>query len=596
MRRPCFDQAGSHSNPMMALCEFASYGAFFEQQNKNKTRDSTVRSLSILLACGLLACASAHASPIVMTDQTAAAGLDFVHAYTNDHQSGPMSGGGAVGDFNNDGYPDIFALGSGGRADALYINQRNGTFVDQSEQWGLDELHRGVGATVADYDGDGDDDIYVTSFGAMTENAGMGRHRLYRNDGGVFTDVAQEAGVATSSTTHPDGYGATFGDYDLDGDLDLFVGAWHNARFVGSRLFRNDGDGRFSDATRESGILQGPTRAFGVIFADMDGDRFPEMLVAGDFGTTRYYRNNRDATFDELDPGSGLMIKPEPGSWTTPKAHNAMGTAVGDFNRDGQLDWFITAIWPTAALANDFWGNGLYLNHGDHIFTEVAENAGVHDGGWGWGTEAVDFDNDGWTDLAMTNGWPFTDPVSGASFDGERSYLWRNRGDLSFEDVGPAAGFMGAAEGRTMLTLDYDLDGDLDIAVLGNQSALQLHRNDLIMKEPPVDAHWLQVILDTSSDASLAPHGLGARVTVIAQDIKSTIQVTSGGTYLGQSERVAHFGLGRATLIKKLLVEWPDGRRTRLDLLPADQRITIRPPLTRSDRAIPVSRGRLRLP
>lgn len=531
-----------------------------------------------------------------MSDQTAASGLDFVHAYTNDHQSGPMVGGGAVGDFNNDGYPDIFALGSGGRADALFINQRDGTFSDQAAQWGLDELHRGVGATVADYDGDGDDDLYVTSFGAMSENATMGRHRLYRNDGDGFVDVAVAAGVATTTTTHPDGYGATFGDYDLDGDLDLFVGAWHNARVLGARLFRNEGDGSFVDVTRESGVIQGPTRAFGVVFSDMDGDRYPELLVAGDFGTARYYRNNRDGTFDELDPGSGLMIKPEPGTWTAPKAHNAMGTTVGDFNRDGRIDWFMTAIWPTAALENDFWGNGLYLNHGDHIFTEIAETAGVHDGGWGWGTEAIDFDNDGWTDLAMTNGWPFTDPVSGESFDEERSYLWRNRGDLTFEDVGQAAGFMRAAEGRTMLTLDYDRDGDMDMAVLGNQSALQLYRNDLILKEAPDDAQWLQIKLDTSSHASLAPHGLGARITIVTADHQAVFQVTSGGTYLGQSERLTHVGLGRASLINKLLVEWPNGRRTRLYDVAANQRVTVRPPLTRQDRATPVSRARLQAP
>ncbi|MFK8017669.1 MAG: FG-GAP-like repeat-containing protein [Gammaproteobacteria bacterium] len=529
-------------------------------------------SLSIAL---LLPVSAAFAAPLTFTDQTAAAGLDFAHAFTNDHQSGPMVGGGAVGDFNGDGYPDLFVLASGGRSDALYINNTDGTFTDHAQSWGLSERHRGVGATVADYDGDGDDDLYVTSFGVMGENSSPGRHRLYRNDGGRFVDVAVAAGVATTATTHPDGYGASFGDYDLDGDLDLFVGAWHAAPVLHARLFRNDGDGTFSDMTQAARVITGSTRAFGAQFVDMDGDRYPEILVAGDFGTSRYYRNNKNGTFDELDPGTGNVIAPEPPTWSINKVHNAMGTTLGDFNRDGRPDWFVTAIWPTAAFDSDFWGNGLYINQGGHKFAEAAQAMGVHDGGWGWGTEASDFDHDGWTDLVMTNGWQFADPVTGEGFDGERSYLWRNNGDLTFSEVTDGPGLKHTGQGRALMTLDYDRDGDMDILIVSNKEPLQLFRNELIQDATPDDAHWLQIKLDTARSGDHAPHGMGAIVTLVAGGVTQIKQVVGGASYLGHSEMVTHFGLGSATKIQRLSVEWADGKTRILRGVGINQRLTV---------------------
>ncbi len=508
------------------------------------------------------------------SDQTLNAGLKFEHTTTSDHQSGPMIAGGAVGDFNNDGYPDVFVLGGGLRDDGLFINNRDGTFTDRAVQWGVADRHRSVGVTVGDVDGDGDDDIFVTSLGPMTSFAQPGKHRLYLNQGDHFVDVAQGAGVATTTTTHPDGYGASFGDYDRDGDLDLFVGAWHNAAVLGSRLFRNRGDGTFENATDKARVMQQSTRAFGAIFADMDGDFFPELLVAGDFGTSRYYRNNTDGSFTELDPGTGLPTSAN--QWGVARAHNAMGMALADFNRDGRPDWFITAIWPTAAFEHEFWGNGLYINHGDHVFTEQSQGAGVNDGGWGWGTEAADFDHDGWTDLVMTNGWPFADNVTGESFDNESAYLWRNRGDLSFADLSQDSGLDHANEGRALLTLDYDRDGDMDVIILSHQQPARLYRNEIVNGETPSDAHWLQVRLDTRG-TSYAPYGLGARVTVVTRDGEQTQVVASGASYLGQSERVLHFGLGEDKYAQRVTVEWSPNDRQALMRVPADRSLSIRP-------------------
>ncbi len=514
-------------------------------------------------------------SQLHFTDVTQAAGLSFVHETAIDHQSGPMTAGGAAGDFNGDGYADLYFIGGGGRMDALYINNRNGSFSDRTEEWNLDTLHRGVGATTGDYDNDGDLDLYVTSFGPMTQNADHGQHRLYRNEGDHFVNVAAVTGVDTTTTTHPDGYGAAFGDYDRDGNLDLFVGAWHNAPVLGARLFHNKGDGTFEDATEKAGIITQSTRAFGAVWIDMDNDRYPELLIPGDFGTNRYYRNNRDGTFSELDPGTGLTSKDGTPNWTISKAHNAMGTTVGDFNGDGRPDWFITAIWPTSNLDSDFWGNGLYINQGNHTYTEEASGYRVNDGGWGWGSESADFDNDGWTDIVMTNGWPFTDPVSGASFDNESSYLWRNQGDLSFEEIGAQSGFNHTGQGRALLTLDYDRDGDMDIAVLSYREGMQLFRNDQNNSYMSPSSHWLQIELDTTRSPSRAPHGLGARITVEAGGITQTQYMKAGGTYLGQSERVVHFGLGPHSRVQKLTIDWGDGVPVTLRGVRADRRLRL---------------------
>ena len=531
---------------------------------------------SIIIVLLLYLWAPASGAPLVFSDQTTAAGLDFSHVQSTDHRSGPMAPGGAVGDFNNDGYPDLFVIGGGGVADALFINNTDGTFSNQAEAWGIVILHRGVAATVGDYDSDGDDDIFITSLGPVNQIDGPGQHILYRNEGRFFTNVAGQAGVAATTATYPDGYGAAFGDYDRDGDLDLFVGGWHTIPALGARLFRNEGDGSFLNVTKKAGVISRGTHAFGAIWADMDGDRYPELLVAGDFGTNRYYRNSRDGRFEEIDPGTGVAATQDSDEWVIGKAYNGMGTAVADFNRDGRPDWFVTAIWPTFAFASNFWGNGLYINHGNHIYTEAAESAGVHDGGWGWGTGAVDLDNDGWTDLLMTNGWPTLDSVTGETFVDERSYLWRNRGDLTFDEIGSATGFEHTGQGRALLHLDYDRDGDMDIVILSYQEPIHLFRNDLINGKTPRDAHWLQVRIDTHRNETLAPHGAGALITVDAGGVSQTQQIITGGSYLGQSELIAHFGLARAKRIRKLTIDWGNGRVTRLRGLRADRRITVR--------------------
>lgn len=528
-----------------------------------------------------------HGGPAVagtrFSDQTTAAGVVFEHGQARDHRSGPMGGGGAIGDFNGDGYPDLFVVGGGDVPDALFINEGDGTFSDRAREWGLVETYRGTGATVGDYDHDGDDDLYVTSMGdgdRLLPRAGD--HRLYRNDGGYFSEVAEAAGVNRTSD-YPDGYGAAFGDYDLDGDLDLFVAGWHGIGSVGalgSRLFRNRGDGTFEDVTESADVMQRSTHAFGAIFADMNGDRWPELLVAGDFGTSRYYRNNRDGTFTELDPGSGeaLLDAEDPG-WSIGKAHNAMGAAVADLDGDLRPDWFVTAIWPAFQLESSHWGNGLYLNRKGHRFEERSARARLSDGGWGWGVATTDFDHDGRIDVFMTNGWPDDDVVTGESFDREPSDLFVQRRSGAFVRAGDRAGLEASQDGRGLLTLDYDRDGDLDVVVLSNRDELRLYRNELIPSaRNPRRTNWLQLSLDTSTRADLAPRGLGSQVSLWAGGRWQRAWMTGGGTYLGAHEQTVHFGLGRARRVGAIVVRWADGRRTVLWNVRANQHIELSPP------------------
>jgi hypothetical protein len=480
------------------------------------------------------------------SERTTEAGLTFVHRPVAGDPLWPQSGGGTVGDFDGDGWPDLFVLGGGLAPDALFINNGDGTFTDRAADWGVAHQHRGSAAIAADYDGDGWQDLFVTSFGDADLPVAGGHHRLYRNQGnGLFAEVAEAAGVR-ETTARPDSYGATFGDYDLDGDLDLFVAGWGQFSTMPhqSRLFRNEGDGTFSNVTIPAGIGAPEMPSFGGIFADMNGDRYPELLVAADIGLSRYFSNNRDGTFTEID-----VFGPD-------KVYNGMGSTIGDVDRDGLLDWFITAIFPREAGPP---GNRLYMNNGQDSFSESTESTGVHDGGWGWGTATLDADHDGWLDIVMTNGWPFPDP-EGNEFTDEPARLYRNNGDGTFTDVAQAYGLDHRQDGRGLVHLDFDRDGDMDVVVFSYGDALRLYRNDLSGEA----TNWLQLELESSGNAALAPHGLGSRIEVRSGGEVQYATLHAGSNYLGRSQLVAHFGLEAAAVVDELIVTWPDGFATVL--------------------------------
>ncbi len=499
------------------------------------------------------------AQPLQFSDQTTAAGVACVFQAPPGTELLPMRFGAAAGDFDRDGHQDLFVLLGGVEPDRLYINNGDGTFTDRARSWGVDRAHLGVGIAVGDVDADGWPDVFITSWGPADAPPSAGRHLLYRNIGGAsFEEMADAAGLAVTSPVIPDGFGAAFGDYDLDGDLDLAVAGWIEGS-GGNRLFRNNGDGTFTDVTNSAvGIDMGPVRGFSPWFADMDGDRFPELLWVADFGTSKYLRNNGDGTFTDrtVESGTGLDS-------------NGMGSTIGDFDGDGRPDWYVSSI--DQDLSPEFSGNMLYMNEGGHSFSETSTVLGVNEGGWGWGVVAADFDHDGFEDLAETNGWSY--PV----YTGETMHLFLNDG-AAFGDQAVACGLTQAGDGRGLLNLDYDDDGDQDLVELTRDHGLLLLRNDLLPGAGAAGASWLRVFLDTSRDSRLAPDGTGSHLVVHAGGRTHHRWMTRGSNYLSQSELAAHFGLGVATVVDQLVVEWPNGKTTHLRGIQAGRTITVEAP------------------
>ena len=524
-------------------------------------------------------------SSLSFSDQTIPAKVILTHSTPITMGDGAqMISGGAAGDFNNDGWQDLFVIGGGYEADKLFINQKDGTFEDMAASAGLAELHMGSGVAVGDYNGDGWQDIYVTSMGAMG-NMGPGQHRLYHNNGDLtFTDVAIAAGVNQAAPIYADGTGASFGDYDLDGDLDLFVAGWRSplegnpaapAPALGNRLFRNNGNGTFTDvsATAVPEILadgSGPQeilKGFSPCFADMDGDRYPELLMVGDFGTTLYFINDTDGTFTER-----IIL----GSTELGQEWSGMGSAIGDVNQDGRVDWFVTAIYDLDHIEQNGRGDGnkLYINQDStpHTFSEVAASAGVDDDGWGWGTVIVDLDHDGDEDIVATNGWEFND--SGPEeFKDENAKIWLNDGTgTAFTEIDAAAiGLDHNLHGIGMMNLDYDNDGDQDIAITAYNDEFRLYRNDLTGNS----TNWLRIFLNTQNAQSLAPNGIGSRIEVKVGNNTYYHYMNSCSHYLSQSEISAHFGLGDAAMIDEVKVIWADGSTTVMTDINVNQTLMI---------------------
>jgi hypothetical protein len=490
------------------------------------------------------------------SDQASAAGVDFFHQNPHVFNKSNYTAGGTVGDFDRDGTTDIFAVSGGIARDHLFINDGDGTFTDSATDWGMTTVHLGKAATSGDYNDDGWLDMYVTSAGPVGA-ASPGHHKLFRNNGNSsFTNVAEVAGVATTATSE-DGFGSAFGDYDLDGDLDLFVAGWKNNN-QGSRLFQNDGDGTFTDVTEAIGFWNGTSinvNAFAPRFVDMDGDKYPELLLVGDYGTSRFFHNDGDGTFTDVTTAQNAG-----------QDENGMGQTVGDYNNDGLFDWYVCSIhWLSAGWT----GNKLYINTPSGLLEEVGEAAGVEDGGYGWGAVSVDFDHDGLLDIAETNGDNGT-PM----FIFEQSYVFMNNGNGSFTESALALGLDHTGAGRGMVNFDYDDDGDQDVAIFSNFGTFTLWNNDLSGTE----ISWLRVFLDTTGNDDLAADGFG---TVISATVDTSTQyrhVFGGDNFLSCSELSAHFGLGAATIVDELRVEWSNGTVTVLTDVAVNQTLVVTPP------------------
>ena len=499
------------------------------------------------VACVLGGCALGQTT---FTDVTCPAGVTTSQGIGN-YVFQEYVGGGAVGDFDNDGWQDLFVIKGDGR-DRLFMNNHDGTFTDVGEGAGM-LAHHGKGACAGDFNDDGWLDIYVTSAGPIPGAPGPGNHILYRNNGdGTFTNVASDAGVNWTSNQE-DGFSAAFGDFDLDGDLDLFVAGFTSGN-LGSRLFRNDGDESFTDVTAASQIFNGviSMSAFTPRFVDLDQDFYPEMALISDFDTSRTFGNNQDGTYSDITVAAGLGHE-----------ENGMGGNIGDLDNDGLIDMYVSSIYSPGI---GWTGNKLYLNQGVFPFDEVAAEAGVDDGGYGWGVICADFDNDGLQDILETNG-------GNGAFEDEQCYLFMNQGDGSFDELAIESGITHDGQGRGMAEFDYDNDGDRDVVIFANNEPITLYRND------GTPNAWLRVFLDTGGSPGLAPDGEGARVfatATIGGEVSEQFRLMSwGSNFESSSELSVHFGLGDAAVVDEVRVEWPDGSVTTLGEVAINQTMTI---------------------
>ena len=486
-------------------------------------------------------------------------------------------GGAAAADYDNDGFVDLFVTRLDD-SDILYRNLGNGTFRNVSSDAGFTDSYRSNGAAWADIDNDGDQDLYVTSINTV-------QYHLYINDGaGKFQEQGVQRGAALKTDIIHRGFTPVFGDYDRDGYLDLYVTEWSQVMKPShSRLLRNRGreaPGFFEDVTiaagvsiddlpaRRSQVVFSGAFSFSAEFVDLDDDQWMDLIIAGDYHTSRLFWNNRDGTFTD---GTELA--------NVGTEENGMGSTVADFDGDGQMDWFVTSVFDASELCEDgnscSWGitgNRLYRNEGNRTFSDKTDVSGVRDGGWGWGSSFLDFDNDGDNDLVMTGGYNGTFPAGNVSpFLDALPRLWENNNGV-FDDVASSAGITEPVQGRGLLVLDYDNDGDQDIFIVNNGAAPRLYRND-----GDNDNNYLQLVLVGSESNRDA---IGAKITIVPDqdtpDQTAVSQLNSGSHFLGQSEKLVHFGLGNNhSSIDKLTVEWPSGNRTVYQDLPANRRFIV---------------------
>lgn len=475
-------------------------------------------------------------------------------------------GGLALVDIDQDGRLELYVAHARGEVGRLF--SWNGQRFQQTDgNRGIEPAAVDRAGYFIDLDQDGRPDfISIQSKGG----------RIFRNDGdGGFVDATSHFDPKSGRTA----YSMAAADIDSDGDLDLFFAhwgrPWNGHRPPSHYLWRNDGGGRYEDVSHLvpvkpatiPGENGGQEMSFTPIFSDIDGDGDPDLLLTADFGSTQVLRNDFGVSFVDI---TGSAITDE----------NGMGAAVGDFDRDGDQDWFVTSIYDASGETGfGLSGNRLYRNLGNGTFADATEVAGVREGGWGWGACVADFDNDGHPDLFQTNGWfghYVQDPSGGkreiATFLNDPSRLFMSNGDGTFTERASALGIDHAGQGRGVVCADYDNDGRVDIFIANHGAGPSVYRNGLQSRN-----RWLKIEL---AGRHGNPHAVGARVTVRTASGSQVQEVRFGGSYLSQSPPVLHFGLGGDPVAHSVEIRWPGpGNRTSLfHDIPANRRLTIREP------------------
>ena len=519
-----------------------------------------------------------------LTDVTKSAGIQFVHlaAPEKKYIVESMSGGVIVMDYDRDGWPDIYftnaptvamALKGEKAKGALYHNNHDGTFTDVTEKAGIGTPCFAMGGAVGDYDNDGWPDLYVTCLGGNV---------LYHNNGdGTFTDVTAKSGVADGRWSA----GAAFADYDGDGYVDLMVSNYVDFKLndlpgfgksptckfrgidvqcgprglkgAGDTLFHNNGNGTFTDVSKAAGVDDANGYyGLGVIWSDFGNLGRPDLYVANDSTPNYLYKNLGQGKFRDIGLESGTAVSGD-GS-----EQGSMGVAVADYNHTGRFSIYVTNF------ADEF--NTLYRNDGGFNFTDVSYDAGVALPSLPfvkWGVAFVDLDNDGWADLFSVNGhvYPQVDGTPSGARYREVPNMLMNEANGTFCDAGDLAGvaIREPRVSRGLAIADIYNDGNVDLIIEN------LDGQPTILRNPGVAGnHWVSFELGGTKSNRLA---IGARITLTAGGVTQMDEVRSGGSYLSQNDLRVHFGLGKSEKIQKVEIRWPSGQTDTLSDVQADR-------------------------
>ncbi|MCU1330129.1 MAG: hypothetical protein JWN34_5499 [Bryobacterales bacterium] len=534
---------------------------------------------------GLALIAQAPPAEKWFQDITAKAGVSGKHTnrvFTNPYAQimagyTALGASAAVADYDGDGFDDIYTTDSkAGGKNHLWHNNHDLTFTDVAEQAGVANCNEGDNAVADslwfDFNNDGKPDLLVVKFG---------HNQLFQNLGaGKFKDVTKASGMDRYSNAIT----AIAFDYDRDGKVDLFIGSYFqpinifqpdSPRFFpesfetannggGLTVFHNDGAGKFSDVTEKVGIkLSGWTLDLG--HADADNDGFDDLYVAADFGTDRFFHNTGKGTFTDLtEKAIGIDSK------------KGMNVDWGDYDNDGLLDIYVTNI------TDDYMreGNFLWHNQGDLTFSDVSRETGTFETGWGWGAKFFDYDNDGWLDLYVMNGWvsagkesyvpdvfkmvttpniDFADarnwpPMGNKSLSGyEKKRLFHNDKGQIFKDQAARHGLDSVRDGRGVAIADFNNDGKLDIMAANASNEPNLYVNTM-----PAGAHWVQFALEGRQSNRGA---VGAQVRLKAAGTTRLQFISGGNSFAGQSMSRVHFGLAAVDKVDQIEVRWPTGKK-----------------------------------